>query len=178
MNMLGVSDGLRISLVTNLSLLGVFKYLGFIIESWNTSRFVSRLTGRGSSWTCVTVGISFYTFQTMSYTIDIYRKKQKPYDSFLELIPVMLRSSRNWWPAILFALTTFVNNWHQYLMAPSAYRNRFGMTLIIYGIAKKLVIADNVAVHANEVFLRKTGALNHRFDLVGITTVLRDPNLL
>ena len=38
-------------------------------------------------------------------------------------------------------------------LAPSAYRFRLGLTLIIYGIAKKLVIADNVAAHANEVFV-------------------------
>ena len=63
----------------------------------------------------------------------------------------MLRSSRNWWPALLFVL--IIPRTNQGTVGPSAYRFRFGMTLIIYGIAKKLVIADNVAVHANEVFV-------------------------
>ena len=93
----------------NLSLLGVFKYLDFLIESWNLAslRFTDSLDV-GVVGLALPVGISFYTFQTMSYTIDIYRKKQKPYDSFLDFA-VMLRSSLNWWPVLLFALTTFVN---------------------------------------------------------------------
>ena len=66
---------LRISLVTNLSLLGVFKYLDFVIESWNLVSL--RLTDGlevGALGLALPVGISFYTFQTMSYTIDINQK--------------------------------------------------------------------------------------------------------
>ena len=76
---------LQASLVVNLTLLGIFKYLDFIIESLN---FASLKFGSDASLDtfglALPVGISFYTFQTMSYTIDIYRKKQSPYDSFLD----------------------------------------------------------------------------------------------
>ena len=76
---------LRLSLVTNLSLLAVFKYLDFLIETWNLAslRFTGALEADALGL-ALPVGISFYTFQTMSYTIDIYLKKQKPYDSFLD----------------------------------------------------------------------------------------------
>ena len=90
---------LRISLVTNLSLLGVFKYLDFLIESWNlvSLRFTDGLDV-GALGLALPVGISFYTFQTMSYTIDIYRKKQSPYDSFLDFAcyAAFNPSSRPW----------------------------------------------------------------------------------
>ena len=143
---------LRISLVTNLSLLGVFKYLDFLIESWNlvSLRFTDSLDV-GVVGLALPVGISFYTFQTMSYTIDIYRKKQKPYDSFLDFARYAA-----FFPQLVAGPIVRADHFREQIkepLAPSAYRFRFGMTLIIYGIAKKLVIADNVAVHANEVFV-------------------------
>ena len=143
---------LRISLVTNLSLLGVFKYLDFLIESWNlvSLRFTDSLDV-GVVGLALPVGISFYTFQTMSYTIDIYRKKQKPYDSFLDFACYAA-----FFPQLVAGPIVRADHFREQIkepLAPSAYRFRFGMTLIIYGIAKKLVIADNVAVHANEVFV-------------------------
>ena len=143
---------LRISLVTNLSLLGVFKYLDFLIESWNlvSLRFTDSLDV-GVVGLALPVGISFYTFQTMSYTIDIYRKKQKPYDSFLDFACYAA-----FFPQLVAGPIVRADHFREQIkepLAPSAYRFRLGLTLIIYGIAKKLVIADNVAVHANEVFV-------------------------
>ncbi|MGB1355230.1 MAG: MBOAT family O-acyltransferase [Poseidonia sp.] len=143
---------LRISLVTNLSLLGVFKYLDFLIESWNlvSLRFTDSLDV-GAVGLALPVGISFYTFQTMSYTIDIYRKKQKPYDSFLDFACYAA-----FFPQLVAGPIVRADHFREQIkepLAPSAYRFRLGLTLIIYGIAKKLVIADNVAVHANEVFI-------------------------
>ena len=144
---------LRISLVTNLSLLGVFKYLDFIIESWNlvSLRFTDSLDV-GAVGLALPVGISFSTpFQTMSYTIDIYRKKQKPYESFLDFACYAA-----FFPQLVAGPIVRADHFREQIKEPlaaSAYRFRLGLTLIIYGIAKKLVIADNVAVHANEVFV-------------------------
>ena len=72
------------SLVINLGLLAVFKYLDFLIDTWNWTSL--RVTGAPELDTLgllLPVGISFYTFQTMSYTIDVYRRKNQPYDDFL-----------------------------------------------------------------------------------------------
>ena len=75
---------LTLSMVINLGILAIFKYLDFIIESLN---WVTLKTGGSPSIEAMglilPVGISFYTFQTMSYTIDIYREKYKPYDNFI-----------------------------------------------------------------------------------------------
>lgn len=143
---------LRISLVINLSLLGVFKYLDFLIDSWNlvSLRFADSLEFE-TLGLALPVGISFYTFQTMSYTIDIYRKKQKPYDSFLDFACYAA-----FFPQLVAGPIVRADHFREQIkepLRPSAYRFRLGLTLIIYGISKKLVIADNLAVHANEVFV-------------------------
>ncbi len=143
---------LRISLVTNLTLLGVFKYLDFILQSWNLAslRFTDALEV-GTLGLALPVGISFYTFQTMSYTIDIYRKKQTPYDSLLDFACYAA-----FFPQLVAGPIVRADHFREQIKAPlvpSAHRFRLGLTFIIYGITKKLVIADNVAVHANEVFV-------------------------
>ena len=72
------------SLVVNLGILAIFKYLDFFIESlnWVSLRIVDA-PSIDTFGLLLPVGISFYTFQTMSYTIDIYRKKNKPYEDLL-----------------------------------------------------------------------------------------------
>ena len=72
---------LKFSLTVNLGLLAIFKYLDFLIESFNVVSL--KIPGSPELSTLgiiLPVGISFYTFQTMSYTIDIYRKKSEPYE--------------------------------------------------------------------------------------------------
>ena len=67
------------SLTINLGLLAIFKYLDFLIETWNLASL--RIDGAPELETfglLLPVGISFYTFQTMSYSLDIYFKKLKP----------------------------------------------------------------------------------------------------
>ena len=71
------------SLSINLGLLAIFKYLDFFIGTWNLASL--KLTGAPEIETLgllLPVGISFYTFQTMSYTIDIYRKKNKTQNNY------------------------------------------------------------------------------------------------
>ena len=88
---------LLISLSLNLGLLATFKYLDFFINSLNL--IALELPGSPEISTVglfLPVGISFYTFQTMSYTIDIYRGKSKPTVVLLTLL-VMQRSFHNLW---------------------------------------------------------------------------------
>ena len=73
------------SILFNLGVLGFFKYYNFFVDSW-----IDSLSSIGfeikSAWTLkiiLPVGISFYTFQTMSYTIDIFRKQLKPTKDFI-----------------------------------------------------------------------------------------------
>ena len=76
---------LLISLISNLGLLGVFKYFNFFIESWvNLWSLFGYEMSISTLNIILPVGISFYTFQTMSYSIDIYRGELKPTKNFIE----------------------------------------------------------------------------------------------
>ena len=92
------------SLTINLGLLAIFKYLDFLIETWNLAslRFDSA-PELDTFGLLLPVGISFYTFQTMSYTIDIYREKHGPYERFLDF--AMRHSSHSLWRDPLFDLS-------------------------------------------------------------------------
>ena len=143
---------LKASLITNLGLLGIFKYLDFIIETWNL--FSLRMPGSLGMDTfglMLPVGISFYTFQTMSYTIDIYRKKQDPYDSFFDFACYAA-----FFPQLVAGPIVRSDHFREEIkdsLKITPNRFKLGLTLIIYGIAKKIVIADNVAIHANLIFI-------------------------
>ncbi len=139
------------SLSVNLGLLCLFKYLDFIITSLNLLTLqIDQSVELQTFDLLLPVGISFYTFQTMSYTIDIYRKKHQPYERFFDfacyaaffpqLVAGPIVRSQHFLEQIRKPLTT------------SRYRFRFGLTLIVYGLAKKLIVADNVAIHVNRIF--------------------------
>ena len=74
-----------VSLVFNLSILGWFKYFNFFVDSWINlvSLFGYQLKNYDSMSVILPVGISFYTFQSISYTLDIYKKKIKPTNCFI-----------------------------------------------------------------------------------------------
>ena len=139
------------SLSVNLGLLAVFKYLDFLIETWNLASL--RFDGAPELDTfglLLPVGISFYTFQTMSYTIDIYREKHGPYKKFLDFACYAA-----FFPQLVAGPIVRSQHFLEQIQKPvssNPHRFRLGLTLIIYGLAKKLIIADNVALHANAIF--------------------------
>mgnify|MGYP001397826089 FL=1 len=139
------------SLSINLGLLAIFKYLDFFIETWNLTSL--RITGAPEIETLgllLPVGISFYTFQTMSYTIDIYRKKHKPYERFVDFACYAA-----FFPQLVAGPIVRSQHFLEQIQKPvssNPQRFRLGLTLIIYGLAKKLIVADNVAVHVDSIF--------------------------
>ena len=140
------------SLTVNLSILAIFKYLDFLIESWNwASLKISGAPEIDTLGILLPVGISFYTFQTMSYTIDIYRKKNKPYDDVLSFACYAA-----FFPQLVAGPIVRSEHFQKEIegtLVVNPAQIRLGLTLIVYGIAKKMVIADNVAVHVNEIFV-------------------------
>ncbi|MGB2156503.1 MAG: MBOAT family O-acyltransferase [Candidatus Poseidoniaceae archaeon] len=96
------------------------------------------------------VGISFYTFQTMSYTIDIYRRKMTPYQSFIDF-----GCYASFFPQLVAGPIVRADEFKDQLDGPISYRSaniKIGLTLIVYGLFKKIVFADNLAIHANQIF--------------------------
>jgi alginate O-acetyltransferase complex protein AlgI len=147
------------SLTVNLGLLATFKYLDFLIETWNLASL--RFDGAPELDTfglLLPVGISFYTFQTMSYTIDIYRKKHAPYERFIDFACYAA-----FFPQLVAGPIVRSQHFLEQITKPvssTPYQFRLGLTLIIYGLAKKLIIADNVALHADTIFV-EGAALNN-----------------
>jgi alginate O-acetyltransferase complex protein AlgI len=139
------------SILVNLGFLGFFKYYNFFLDN-----FITAFTFFGSDFKAnslsiiLPVGISFYTFQTLSYTIDVYKRKLEPTKDFI-------------------AFSAFVSFFPQLVagpieratqLLPQFYKKRTfeysksvdGLRQILWGLFKKIVIADNCAEFANLIF--------------------------
>jgi D-alanyl-lipoteichoic acid acyltransferase DltB (MBOAT superfamily) len=142
---------LGLSLVVNLGLLGFFKYFGFFVDNVHAVLSVVGLDlPRPALAIVLPVGISFYTFQELSYTIDVYRgtlrarRRLLDFAAFVCLYPQLVAGPIERAAHMLPQIETRrVFSW------PAA---RSAFFLVCWGYYKKLVIADNVGVIANKVF--------------------------
>ncbi|WP_330444567.1 MBOAT family O-acyltransferase [Flavivirga abyssicola] len=139
------------SVLVNLGLLGFFKYYNFFIDNFVTVfSFFGNEIQVSSLEIILPVGISFYTFQTLSYTIDVYKKKLEPTKDFI-------------------AFSVFVSFFPQLVagpiekaskLLPQFYKLRVfdyrkgkqGVQQILWGLFKKIVIADSCAPFVNDIF--------------------------
>ena len=142
---------LALSVACNLTILGFFKYFGFFAESIAAAL---RLAGLPASQVTLNivlpVGISFYTFQTMSYTIDIYRRKIGPTDSFLDFALFVA-----FFPQLVAGPIERAANLLPQIQSPrriSLEAAHAALFLLIWGYFKKVVIADNVGVISDQIF--------------------------
>lgn len=146
---------LIVSMVANLGFLGFFKYFNFFIESANSIGNYFGLSAGGTLEIVLPVGISFYTFQTMSYTIDIYRGKLKPITNFVDfalfvsffpqLVAGPIVRAREFLPQ----LTT------KKMFADVPFKSAF--LLFFLGFIKKACISDNIAALIDPVFVAPAG---------------------
>ena len=152
------------SIIVNIGFLGFFKYYNFFLDNFiNAFSFFGSEIKANSLNVILPVGISFYTFQTLSYSIDVYKRKLEPTKD-------------------VFAFSAFVCFFPQLVagpierathLLPQFYsRRKFdydkatnGMRQILWGLFKKIVIADNCAEYANYIF-------NNSGDMSGSTLVL------
>jgi alginate O-acetyltransferase complex protein AlgI len=144
---------LVISMVANLAILGFFKYFDFFATS--LSQLLAVAGVHASPHTLgilLPAGISFYTFQAMSYTIDIYRGTCKPTTSFFDFALFVCFFPHLVAGPIMRAHTLLPQVTQPRTRAPHAMRD--GLWLIAIGLFKKVVVADNMAVIANAVFFR------------------------
>ena len=150
---------LSLSLIGNLSMLGFFKYYNFFIESLMYS-----LGMIGVSLSDLTidiilpVGISFYTLQTLSYTIDIYRKKIEPTKDFIAFSAFV-----SFFPQLVAGPIERASNLLPQFLQPRQINYDFvvkGMQMILWGLFMKVVIADSLAENHFYIFLQsKTPSL-------------------
>jgi D-alanyl-lipoteichoic acid acyltransferase DltB (MBOAT superfamily) len=142
---------LCISLVINISILGFFKYYNFFVDS-----FVSVFTFLGAKiesrhlMIILPVGISFYTFQTMSYSIDVYNKKIEATKDFAAFAAYV-----SFFPQLVAGPIERANNFLiQFFTKRTFCYNQAvdGCKQILWGFFKKIVIADSCAMYANNIF--------------------------
>ena len=140
-----------LSLITNLGILGYFKYANFGIEAFaNVAGSLGINISVPTLEVVLPLGISFYTFQSMSYTLDMYRAKYPPCKSFSQFALYV-----TFFPQLIAGPIVRANEFLQQLAKPRRLRLVFvyqGLTLFIIGIFKKIVLADQAGVFANAVF--------------------------
>lgn len=142
---------LWLSIVVNLGLLGFFKYQHFFIENFVSAfrLFGYTLDVRPLQY-ILPVGISFYTFQTMSYSIDVYRRRLLPaqnFTSFLAYVSFFPQLVAGPIERATHLLPQFEKE--RTFSYPNAVQ---GMRQILWGLLKKMVIADNCAAIADPIF--------------------------
>ncbi len=130
---------LCISVVTSVALLGLFKYADFFVENFN------ELTGLSTPLLqlALPVGISFYTFQAMSYTIDVYRgdtevqKNPIYFGTYVALFPQLIAGPIVRYVDVAREINKRSHSWNEIAL---------GLRRFIIGLAKKIIIADNFAL--------------------------------
>lgn len=142
---------LWLSILVNLGFLGFFKYFNFFMDNFKESFTFLGYSFNGYTLNIILpVGISFYTFQTMSYTLDIYKRKLEPTKDLIAFGAFV-----SFFPQLVAGPIERASN-----LLPQFYRSRKfnysqaveGMRQILWGLFKKIVIADNCAEYANMIF--------------------------
>jgi alginate O-acetyltransferase complex protein AlgI len=132
---------LILSLVTNLGLLGFFKYGEFLLENFQTLAASVGIQYEPAAWSIVLpVGISFYTFQTLSYTIDVYRRKIEPWKSPLDFALFV-----TFFPQLVAGPIVRAVDFLPQCSEPrraSGKQMGWGLSLLVIGLFEKVAIAD------------------------------------
>ncbi|MDX2429647.1 MAG: MBOAT family O-acyltransferase [Bacteroides sp.] len=142
---------LLISILVNIGFLGFFKYFNFFAESFSEAFTLLGVPFEASRLNIILpVGISFYTFQTLSYSIDVYRRKIEPTHDAIAFFAFV-----SFFPQLVAGPIERAKN-----LLPQFYKPRKvdvgkavdGLRQILWGLFKKIVIADNCATYVNEIF--------------------------
>lgn len=142
---------LWLSILVNLGFLGFFKYYNFFLENFIEAFSILGYKMKADTMNIVLpVGISFYTFQTLSYTIDVYKRKLEPTRDFIAFAAFV-----SFFPQLVAGPIERAKN-----LLPQFYRKRNfdyskatdGLRQILWGLFKKVVIADTAAVFVNAIF--------------------------
>lgn len=143
---------LLLSIVVNLSILGFFKYCNFFVENFIDLMGLLGVHLNAKTFNIILpMGISFYTFQTMSYTIDVYRRKMQSTDHFFDfalfvsffpqLVAGPIERASRLLPQVLNPRKVTLDDFYQ------------GSFLVFWGLFLKVFIADNMAKIVDPVFL-------------------------
>ncbi len=140
-----------INIALNLLILCIFKYFNFFAENLNA---LFEMFGYSLDWVTLDillpVGISFYTFQALSYTIDVYKRKMQPTHDVVSFFAFV-----SFFPQLVAGPIERATNLLPQFYVPRQfdYANAVnGMRQMLWGLFKKIVVADNCAVAVNMIF--------------------------
>ena len=148
---------LAASLSVNLGLLGAFKYGEFLL-----SNFVTLVGWMGIEYAppplgiVLPVGISFYTFQTLSYTIDVYRRRLEPWSSFPDFALFV-----TFFPQLVAGPIVRARDFLPQLAAPRSATSEqmgWGLTLLTIGLFEKVVLADALSAPVADTVFAAAGS--------------------
>ena len=162
--------GLILSVVSNLSFLGFFKYFNFFVD--NLSAVMAASGFDGASWhnfarVTLPLGISFYTFQSMSYTIDVYRGKVRAIRNLVDFACYVTM-----FPQLVAGPIVRYRDVAEQLVSRTVTRSGFssGVERFVVGLAKKILIANTVAEAADGIFAVPATELTPVLAWLGIIT--------
>ena len=158
------SLSIALSFILNLGILFFFKYFDFTNQTLASALGLFNIEYTAKTFNyMLPVGISFYTFQALSYTMDVYRKKISPQKNFIkyalfvsffpQLVAGPIEKSRNLIPQL--------ENYKKF----DYYKAKQGVILVLWGMVKKVIIADRLAILVNTVY-------NNPHDYQGFELVL------
>ena len=161
----GRKGWLAVSMVLNISLLAYFKYMNFFVDNVNVLLQLTNHAAIQFTRVALPVGISFFTFQSISYTIDVYRKVSEPlrrwydYMLYISLFPQLIAG-----PIIRY--NTIAD---QLVSRSIPMEDRVGGFMrFTVGLGKKVLIANTLAVFADEVFAMDFGSMSSGTAWMGI----------
>ena len=149
---------LAVSVVVNLGILGYFKYGGFLLENWSAMMSAVGVHWQAPEWSIVLpVGVSFYTFQTMAYSLDVYLRRAEPARSLLDFGLFV-----TFFPQLVAGPIVrpghLIPQFEEPRRAP-APQLLWGLALIILGLFQKVVIADGALAPSSEAVFGATKPL-------------------
>ncbi|NND62048.1 MAG: MBOAT family protein [Flavobacteriaceae bacterium] len=141
---------LWLSITWNLGVLFTFKYFNFFLENFNELFGIAETQGYNFWNVVIPVGLSFYTFQTMSYTIDVYRKKQSPTTNLLEFLCFV-----SFFPQLVAGPIEKARH-----LLPQFEKKRIfkldetiiGLRQILWGLFKKIIVAEKLGIAVTMAF--------------------------
>lgn len=151
-------SALLVGVFVNVAVLFFYKYSGFFAQFFNIKNdyFIQLI---------LPLGISFYTFHSISYLVDIYRKKATPQFNFIKMGLYIVN-----FPQLVAGPIIRYHDVEHQLTFRNHFLNRFnnGVKLFIYGLAKKMIIANTVGIVADVIFDKSYGSFSNVYAWIGV----------
>ncbi|HRH63565.1 MAG TPA: MBOAT family protein, partial [Bacteroidia bacterium] len=150
---------LVLSLSMNLGLLFYFKYFNFFIENWNEVLYATGFEEWDWTKLLLPIGISFYTFETVTYVVDVYRRVHAPlknfwdYQLYIILFPKLIAGPIIRFHEIADQITDRSQN-------DTASFKLSGLIRFVLGLSKKVLIANVMGAYADQVFALNSNDLS------------------